>query len=293
MKLLLAPLGAAYKFFGSWFIVPSKRPLGLFDSGVGGLTVAREVFTSLPRERIIYFGDTLHVPYGGRSTEQLISFADAICAFLVDQGVKMIIDACNSTSSVALDYLRAKYEIPIIGVVEPGVRAALRITRNGHIGVIATEATINSQAHRRAAERLDSSIKVSGVASPLLVPLVEKGIVDSEETYLALVEYLAPLQAKGIDTLILGCTHYPYVAHLVRKILGTDVSIVDPAQEVIKDTSCILREMNLMAESGRAVHRYFVSSEPQAFRRSAEGLLGRSLPVVELARIEGKDFQCP
>ncbi|MBC7345871.1 MAG: glutamate racemase [Clostridia bacterium] len=262
--------------------MPSQRPLGVFDSGVGGLTVAREVFVQLPEEDVVYFGDTAHVPYGGRSPEELTAFADAISSFLLQQGAKLIIDACNSTSSVALPYLRAKYPVPFVGVVEPGVRAALRCTRNGRIGLIATEATVGSGAHQRLAGALRPEVSVFAVACPRLVPLAEEGAVDTPEAYAALQEYLAPLQAQRIDTLILGCTHYPFFAPLIRRILGPAVVLVDPAQETVRETARILGARNLRAPVGRKAHsRYFVSGDPASFRRAAEKLLRWNLASVK------------
>ncbi|MGB9885676.1 MAG: glutamate racemase [Moorellales bacterium] len=264
--------------------MPSRRPLGLFDSGVGGLTVASEVFAQLPAESIIYFGDNAHVPYGDRSPEELIRLADAICGYLVRQGAKLIVDACNSTSSVALEYLRRRYSVPLVGVVEPGVRAALACTKNRRVGLIATEATVQSEAHRRLAARLDPGVAVFAQACPLLVPLAEAGAVDTPEAYAALSEYLAPLADAGIDTLILGCTHYPFFAPLIRRILGPEVVLVDPARETVREAAAILQERGLMAPSGRPPrHRYVVSGDPEAFRRSAEKLTGRTLPTVEVA----------
>jgi glutamate racemase len=264
--------------------LPSRRPLGLFDSGVGGLTVASEVFAQLPRESILYFGDTAHVPYGGRPAEELIRLADAISAFLVRRGAKLIIDACNSTSSVALDYLQARYPVPFVGVVEPGVRAALARTRNGRVGLIATEATVRSEAHRRVAAELRPEVRVIPQACPLLVPLAEAGAVDTPEARAALVEYLAPLKAEGIDVLILGCTHYPFFAPLIRSILGPETALIDPARETVREAARTLRQRGLAAPPGhRPRHRYFVSGDPEAFRRTAEKLTGRPFPAVEAA----------
>jgi glutamate racemase len=257
---------------------------------VGGLTVAVEVFFQLPRESILYFGDTAHVPYGGRSREELISFADAISAFLVANGAKLIIDACNSTSSVALDYLAAKYPVPFVGVVEPGVRAALRLTRNRRIGVIATEATASSGSHRQVAARLCSEAEVFVQACPLLVPLAEQGAVDTPEARAALEEYLEPLKKEGIDTLILGCTHYPFFRPLIASILGPEVALVDPAAEAVRDAAQLLAEKDLLApEDHTPRHRYFASGDPEAFRRNAENLLGRPLPPVERVVLAGED----
>jgi len=244
--------------------------------------VAREIFAQLPHESIVYFGDTAHVPYGGRTRQELIAFADVISSFLVGLGVKLIIDACNSTSSVALDYLKAKYTVPFVGVVEPGVRAALRCTRNGRIGVIATEATVASAAHARLAAGLAPGVQVIAQACPLLVPLAERGAVDGPEAAAALKEYLAPLQEHAIDTLILGCTHYPFFSRLIREILGPEVALVDPARETVREVARLLVLRGLEAPPGAAVrHRYYVSGDPEAFRENAARLLGQPLPEVQ------------
>jgi glutamate racemase len=272
--------------------LPSRRPLGLFDSGVGGLTVAQEIFTQLPDESIVYYGDTLYVPYGSRTREELITFADAISAFLIHQGAKVIIDACNSTSSVAIDYLRAKYAVPFVGVVEPGIRAALGSTRNGCLGVIGTEATIASEAHRQWALRLQPQVRVVTNACPRLVPLVEEGAVSSPEAYEALREYLLPLQDQGIDTLVLGCTHYPFFSPLIRQILGPEVTLVDPAQEAVRETASILAAASLRAPQGNTVqHRYYVSGDPESFRLNATGLTGRPFPMVQRVELERPGYQ--
>lgn len=274
--------------------MPSEHPLGLFDSGVGGLTVAREIFAQLPYESIVYFGDTAHVPYGGRSKEELVAFADVISSFLIDQGAKLIIDACNSTSSVALDYLKAKYTVPFVGVVEPGVRAALRCTRNGRIGVIATEATVASEAHKRLAAGLAPEVKVVAQACPLLVPLAERGAVDTPEAAAVLKEYLAPLQAQGIDTLILGCTHYPFFGRLIKRILGPEVVLVDPARETVREAARLLAAKGLESPQGSVVHhRYYVSGNPETFRRNAANLLGRPLPEVRRVELPEVSFFGP
>ncbi|MBO8168751.1 MAG: glutamate racemase [Thermoanaerobacteraceae bacterium] len=263
-------------------------PIGVFDSGVGGLTVAREILKRVPEGKIIYFGDTAHVPYGGRSSKELINFADKICQFLLEQGAEVIVDACNSTSAVALDFLQRKYPVPIIGVIEPGVAAAVSRTKNGRIGVIATEATINSGAHKKAVEKLGLDITVIGQACPLFVPLVEEGKVQSWEALEAAQKYLKPLQQADIDTLILGCTHYPFLVPVLQKVLGPHVVLVDPAVETV----CCLQKVveELPNRNWTGPHKYFVSGDPAAFKRVGSMLLETySLPEVEKVVLDWGD----
>ncbi len=245
----------------------AEQPIGLFDSGVGGLTVAEEIFRQLPAESIIYFGDTAHVPYGSRKAEELISFADDIVSFLLLQGVKIIVDACNSTSSVALPYLKKKYSVPIIGVVEPGVELGLKLSVNRKIGLIATEATIKSGAHKRYALKLDPTVKIYEQACPLFVPLVEAGEIETPRTLEIASKYLAPLKNAGIDTLILGCTHYPFLAPVLRSILGPEVTLVDPAVETVNILRKIMWKKKVFASKGQLpVYRFYVSGDVYSFK---------------------------
>lgn len=258
----------------------ASKPIGMFDSGVGGLTIASELLKQLPGEKIIYFGDTANVPYGEKEESQLIALADMITFFLVQKGVKAVVDACNSTSSVALDYLKERYALPIIGVIEPGVREALEKTKNGRIGVIATTATIMSRAHERAARKLDPSVQVFGQACPKFVPLVEAGKISGKEAEAASLEYLVPLMEKKIDTLILGCTHYPFLSPVIKKILGPGISIVDPAVGTIKELKGILERKkmrNISLPSGFEEQEYYVSGDPALFKEVGEKLVGATL----------------
>lgn len=218
------------------------QPIGIFDSGVGGLTVVRFLFRELPEERIIYFGDTAHLPYGSRTPEELIAFGEEIVSFLLQFRVKAVVAACNTSSSVSLPHLQKKFPIPILGVLEPGVRAAIRVTRNKRVGVIATAATVNSGAYPRAFERQDPEVKVFAQACPLFVPLVEAGRMESPEARDAANEYLAPLKEAGIDTLVLGCTHYPFLAPVVSEVLGPEVRLVDPAEETVRELAMLLNK---------------------------------------------------
>lgn len=268
-----------------------EQPIGLFDSGVGGLTVAGEIMRQLPFEKIIYFGDTAHVPYGSRPVEELRYLADVIVSFLVSKGAKAVVDACNSTSSVAIDFLKGKYSVPIVGVVEPGVDIALERSVNRRIGLIATEATVRSGAHERYARKLDAAVTIHSRACPLFVHLVEAGETGSISVRRAAKRYLEPLLHAGIDTLILGCTHYPFLIPVLKDILGPGVVIVDPAAETVKRLKDDLWKKNLLT-SGETipVHSFYVSGEARSFQAAGEKLLGNPELFQDVRRVElGKE----
>lgn len=267
--------------------VDKFSPVGVFDSGVGGLTVVQKMSQYLPGEKIIYFGDTANVPYGDKPAAQLIRLADSIAAFLVDQGVKAVVDACNSTSAVALDYLQERYQVPFVGVIEAGVRGALNATRNGRVGIIATKATIDSRAHEKAAKRLDPKVQILGQACSKFVPLVEAGRIDCPETAAVARTYLEPLKDAGIDTLILGCTHYPFLSSVIEEVLGGGVILVDPAVNTVMELKSLLEGQIDEADAwSLADHTYFVSGDPSAFKHVGERLLGHSLGTVIQENLE-------
>jgi len=244
--------------------------IGLFDSGVGGLTVAEEIFRILPGEPIIYFGDTANVPYGGRSAEELISFGDRIVRFLIEQGAKYIVFACNTSSAVSLETLRRRHPVPMMGLIHPGARAAVQATRRGRIGVLATEATIRSGAYTRAIQALAPHAEVFGMPAPKLVPLVEAGELDSPRTEAALREYLEPLARLGIDCLLLGCTHYPFLSEPIRRLLEPGTVIVDPAAAVAAEVRADMARRGLLGpQRGSPQHRYYVSGDVVSFARTA------------------------
>lgn len=256
-----------------------SNAIGVYDSGIGGLTVASEIFTQLPGEKIIYFGDTAHVPYGDKTVKELVGFADNIISFLIEQGAKIIVSACNTTSSVALDKLTGKYTVPIVGVINPGSRAAVKVTGNKKVGVIATQATTNSEAYIRTIKALDPSIEVYGQACPMFVPFVEKGQLDTPETMEAAEFYLQPLVEAGVDTVVFGCTHYPYLRPIIEDIMGTNVHLVDPAAETVLEAKSILHKKGLLAdENNNPQHQFFCSGPPDSFlavgRRFLNGQIG-------------------
>lgn len=264
------------------------KGIGVFDSGVGGLTVAQELFQQLPGEQILYFGDTAHVPYGSKTVEQLHSYAKNIVEFLITQGAKMVVVACNTSSAVALDMLKEKFSIPIIEVIKPGARFAAQVTKNKKIGVIATEATIRSGAYQKSILEVDPLCQYFGQACPRYVPLVENGLVDSQETREVTQEYLAPLKEAGIDTLILGCTHYPYLRRVIQEYLGPGITIVDPAFETVAEAKKVLAEKGLLrgGKDKAFAHVFYASGAPDSFYRVGQRLLGPILTDVKQVNLD-------
>jgi glutamate racemase len=208
----------------------NPRPIGVFDSGIGGLTVVKALRDRLPNETIVYLGDTARVPYGPKSPETVRRYALELAHMLMQKNSKALVVACNTVSSVALPLLTRKFAVPVIGVIEPGARAALQATRNQHVGVIGTRATIRSGAYEKALCATNNNVRVSSRACPLLVPLIEEGLLDDDVTDRVIVRYLEPLLADGIDTLVLGCTHYPLLSCAIERALGSGITLVDSAQ---------------------------------------------------------------
>lgn len=224
--------------------------VGVFDSGVGGLTVAREIMRQIPNEKIVYFGDTARVPYGSKSQDTVTRYSRQIVRFLRTQDVKAIVVACNTASAYALDSLEKEIDIPIIGVVKPGARVAAEVTRNGKIGVIGTEGTIGSQIYTDFIHNINPDAKVTGKACPLFVPLVEEGLLQDPVTDEIASRYLTELIDIGIDTLILGCTHYPLIRSTVGRIMGEEVTLVNPAYETAAELKKLLTDCNLLNPPG-------------------------------------------
>lgn len=267
-----------------------NSPIGVFDSGVGGLTVAREIMRQLPNERIVYFGDTARVPYGNKSKETVTKFSRQIVRFLQTQHVKAIVVACNTASAYALDELEKEVDIPIIGVVKPGARAAIEATKNGKIGVVATEATISSGIYNRYIQENNPGVQVLGKACPLFVPLVEEGLWEDPVTDEIARRYLTELIDVGIDTLILGCTHYPMIRSTVGKIMGDQVTLVNPAYETARELKELLREKGLESEHrpglGTELYRFFVSDAADKFQKFANSILTYGILSAKVINIE-------
>lgn len=267
-----------------------NRPIGVFDSGVGGLTVAREIMRQLPKERIVYFGDTARVPYGNKSRETIIKFSRQIVRFLQTQQVKAIVVACNSASAYALEVLEKEVDVPIIGVIKSGARAAIQATRNGKIGVVATEATIGSGIYNRYIKETAPASVVLGKACPLFVPLVEEGLWEDPVTDEIAKRYLAELIDVGIDTLILGCTHYPMIRSTVGRIMGPEVTLVNPAYETAHELKLLLHDMGLESGHrpglGTELYRFFVSDAADKFQKFANSILTYGILSAKVINIE-------
>jgi glutamate racemase len=260
----------------------TAAPIGVFDSGIGGLTVVRTLLQQLPHENIVYFGDTARIPYGPKGPSVVTRYSREITTFLVDQGVKAVVVACNTATAHALEVLRASYDIPIIGVIDPGARAAARATRSKRIGVIGTQGMVASRAYDRAIHATDPSIEVIATACPLFVPLVEEGWLDREATRLIAMEYLTPLTQSGIDTLVLGCTHYPLIKAVISDIMGSSIQLIDSAEETAVETAALLRQNHLTTGSTAPAKIRFVASDvPDQFMRIGQRFLGSAIDRVE------------
>lgn len=258
------------------------RPIGIFDSGVGGLTVVSQIQKILPNEEIVYFGDTARVPYGTKSKETVTRFSVENVEFLMKNDVKVVIVACNTASSLSLDFLKRCFRVPIIGVIEPGAKAAIKSTRNRKIGVIGTHATVSSYAYERAIKKIDPKNSVFAQSCPLLVPLVEEGWTDKKVAYDIASIYLRPLKKNRIDTLILGCTHYPLLKGVIGSFMGKGVMLVDSAKETAEEAKAVLDSSGLLNRSrGRARHRFFVSDEPARFVRIGEKFLRQRISCAK------------
>jgi glutamate racemase len=259
-----------------------NQPIGIFDSGIGGLTVLKEVYRQLPSEDVVYFGDTAHLPYGTKSKETITRFSIDNVRFLQDFGAKIVVVACNTASSLSLDALKETFSLPIIGVIEPGAREAVAKTRNGRVGIIGTKATIGSGSYEACVKNLDPSVKVYSQACPLFVPLVEEGWLDGEVVSKVAKIYLDQLKSFGIDTLILGCTHYPLLTQVIQKTIGQDVLLINSAEETAKEARALLGKLKMAADqnSESAQTRFYVSDEPEPFRALGERFLGRSIQSV-------------
>ena len=264
-----------------------SKPIGVFDSGIGGLTVVAEIVRQLPKEEIVYFGDTARLPYGPKSPETVTQFSIEDTEFLLRHDVKMVVVACNTASSVAIDKLSSKFDVPVIGVIRPGALAAVSSTLRGKIGVIGTEGTIVSRAYSREIARLDRDAEVIERSCPLFVPLAEEGWTDREVTLVIAHEYLIPLRDAGVDVVVLGCTHYPILKGTISKVFGPDVKLIDSAEETAREVAERLGAFGLAREAGvDPSHVFYVSDVPHRFREQAERFLGGALPRVEVVSVD-------
>lgn len=265
-------------------------PIGVFDSGVGGLTVVREIMRQIPKERIIYFGDTARVPYGSKSKETVTRYSEQIVRFLEKQQVKAIVIACNTASAYALEEIEKKISIPMIGVVKPGAKTATEVTVNGKIGVIATEGTIQSEIYKKYIEEQKKEVEVMGKACPLFVPLVEEGLLEDPVTDEIAQRYLSVLIDSGIDTLILGCTHYPLIRSTISKVMGETVKLVNPAYETALELKALLKENEILQDQkpmlGTNQYQFFVSDGADKFQHFANTIFKYGVLAVKQVNIE-------
>ncbi|AFH60943.1 glutamate racemase [Paenibacillus caseinilyticus] len=258
-----------------------QQAIAILDSGVGGLTVAKEVMRQLPQEKIIYFGDTARTPYGPRGAEEVARFTHQIVDYLLQFGPKMIVIACNTATAVALEEIRARVPIPVIGVIHPGARAAIKTTRNQMVGVIGTEGTIRSHAYEQALRQIAPQIEVVSRACPSLVPLVEKGEFLTEHTRHVVEESLRELRLIPMDCLILGCTHYPFLTEVIGEVMGPEVTLISSAEETAREISTILYHKGLLASTGTMpVHQFFCSGDPRMFKSIAQTWLNEQIKVT-------------
>ena len=268
----------------------SSAPIGVFDSGVGGLTVAREIMRNLPNEHIVYFGDTARVPYGSKSKDTIIRYCRQIIRFLQTQNVKAIVIACNTASALALDTVEKEFDIPIIGVIKSGARTAAATTVNKKVGVIGTESTINSQMYNQFLGELDPEITVFGKACPLFCPLVEEGWLKDPVTEEVARRYLRELLEEGIDSLILGCNLYPLLRSLLRGIVGDQVNLVNPAYETAKELESLLQERGIANQGTKAPvkepYRFYVSDLADKFKHFANSILPYDIETTIKINIE-------
>ena len=267
-----------------------RAPIGVFDSGVGGLTVFREIMRQIPNEKIIYFGDTARVPYGSKSRETVTRYSEQIVRFLRTFQVKTIVVACNTASACALETLERNIDIPIIDVVKPGAKAAAETTRNGRIGVIATEATIGSQIYTEYIKKLNKDVTIYGKACPLFVPLVEEGLLQDPVTNEIARRYLTELIDINIDTLILGCTHYPLIRSTLGRIMGEGVTLVNPAYETALELKEMLISLELLNDEtpglGSNQYRFYVSDKAEKFVRFANSIIKYGILSAKAVNIE-------
>ena len=266
--------------------ITHDSPIGIFDSGVGGLTVFRALERRLPNESLIYLGDTARVPYGTRSQATVERYAIEDCGFIRSKDVKVIVVACNTASSAAANRLREVFDVPVLGVIRPGARRAVAATRSGYVGVIATEGTVSSGAYERAMLALNAKLEVISRACPLFVPLAEEGWINHPVTRQVAEEYLAEMRASRVDTLVLGCTHYPILRPLIDEVMGDHITFIDSGEAVADEVACLLEERDLVRRSREPrSEQFYVTDAAARFRRVAELFLGRPLESVETVEL--------
>ena len=263
-----------------------EKPIGIFDSGVGGLTVLKEIIKEMPEENTIYLGDTARVPYGTRSSETVMKYSLENADFLISKGVKILVVACNTSSSVSLRYLKENLPVPVVGVVEPGAQAAVANSRTKKITVIGTETTINSNSYKKAIKSIDSSAEVIGISCPLFVPLVEEGWLKGDIVTLTAKKYLSSVKNHGVDILVLGCTHYPMIKNIIADIVK--IPLIDSAVETAKEVKRILKERGIFRHNGKKPMReFFVTDSPEKFACTGEKFLGQKISSITKINVGG------
>jgi len=268
-----------------------RLSIGMFDSGVGGLTVLKEVKALLPHEHIVYFGDTARLPYGNKSPQTVTRYALESALFLLTKGIKLLVIACNTSSAFALNILQKKLPVPVIGVIDPGAQEAVGHTKNRRIGVIGTKGTIRSMAYERSIKKISPDTTVISRPCPLFVPIVEEGLENDDVAYLMAEKYLKDLKRSDIDVLVMGCTHYPALEKVIKKVMGKKVTIVHTGRETAKEVKNTLEKKRLLNDKSRGGCEYFVTDAPEAFEEIGGRLLGERLTRVKsLKNLDFKDF---
>lgn len=265
-----------------------QKAIGIFDSGIGGLTVLKEIVAKMPGEDIIYLGDTARVPYGIRSPETVTRYSFENTHFLLLQEIKMLVVACNTASAISLEAVKKEFPLPVIGVLDPGARAAVAATEKRKVGVIGTEATIGSGAYEKAIKKLAPDIEVHSLACPLFVPLVEEGWTDNDVAALVAEKYLASLRGAGIDTLVLGCTHYPLLKDVIRGVIGAGITLIDSATETAKEVADVLEKLKWKGNGrGEGTRKYYVTDTPARFEMIGKRFLGDWKLSAEQVKVGG------
>lgn len=264
----------------------NTKAIGIFDSGIGGLTVVKEIVKLLPNENLIYLGDTARVPYGNKSRNTVIKYALSNTTFLLSKGIKLLVVACNTASAYSLNTLQSDFEIPIIGVIDPGAKKAVETTKNGNVGVIGTPSTVRSEAYQKAINKIDQSIKVFSIPCPLFVPLAEEGWHDGDIALKITNKYLEPFKTINIDVLILGCTHYPLLTDIIQKVVGNKVRLVDSAEETAKE---ILEKINnfkiTIDETDHVTREFYLTDNSESFVTVASRFLGQKIDKIQVTDI--------
>jgi glutamate racemase len=265
-----------------------QKAIGIFDSGIGGLTVLKEIIATLPDENIIYLGDTARVPYGIRSAETVTRYSFENTQFLLAQEIKLLVIACNTASAISLEAVKKEYPLPVIGVLEPGARAAATATKTRKVGVIGTEATIASGAYEKALGKIAPGMEVVSLACPLFVSLAEEGWTDNDVARLVAEKYLSPLRGSGIDTLVLGCTHYPLLKQVISRAVGPGITLIDSATETAKEVAGVLEKLKWRGNGkGEGARKFYVTDTPARFEKIGKRFLGESLLRAEQVRVGG------